>query len=151
MNYDGRGEYLGEFQSDELILIVHENGEFYTSNFDLNNHYDPGIHIIEKFDANKVWSAALFDADQGYPYLKRFTFESTSRRLNYLGENKESRSILLTCVAYPRIQVIFGGHDSFRDPLEIDVDEFIGIKSFKAKGKRISTYNIEQILSLIHI
>ena len=148
LNYDGRGEYLGEFQSDELILIVHENGEFYTSNFDLNNHYDPGIHIIEKFDANKVWSAALFDADQGYPYLKRFTFESTSRRLNYLGENKESRSILLTCVVYPRIQVIFGEHDSFRDPLEIDVDEFIGIKSFKAKGKRISTYNIEQINEL---
>ncbi len=56
------------------------------SNFDLNNHYDPGIRIIEKFDANKVWSAALFDADQGYPYLKRFTFESTSRRLNYLGD-----------------------------------------------------------------
>ena len=52
LNYDGRGEYLGEFQSDELILIVHENGEFYTSNFDLNNHYDPGIRIIEKFDAN---------------------------------------------------------------------------------------------------
>ena len=65
-----------------------------------------------------------------------------------MGENKESRSILLTCVAYPRIQVIFGGHDSFRDPLEIDVDEFIGIKSFKAKGKRISTYNIEQINEL---
>ena len=148
LNYDGRGEYLGEFQSDELILIVHENGEFYTSNFDLNNHYDPGIRIIEKFDANKIWSAALFDADQGYPYLKRFTFESTSRRLNYLGENKESRSILLTCVVYPRIQVIFGEHDSFRDPLEIDVDEFIGIKSFKAKGKRISTYNIEQINEL---
>ena len=81
-------------------------------------------------------------------YLKRFTFESTSRRLNYLGENKESRSILLTCVAYPRIQVIFGGHDSSVDPLEIDVDEFIGIKSFKAKGKRISTYNIEQINEL---
>ena len=114
----------------------------------MNNHYDPGIRIIEKFDANKVWSAALFDADQGYPYLKRFTFESTSRRLNYLGENNESRSIFLTCVVYQRIQVIFGEHDSFRDPLEIDVDEFIGIKSFKAKGKRISTYNIEQINEL---
>ena len=55
---------------------------------------------------------------------------------------------MLICVVYPRIQVIFGGHDSFRDPLEIDVDEFIGIKSFKAKGKRISTYNIEQINEL---
>ena len=70
---------------------------------------------------------------RGYPYPKRFTFESTSRHLNYLAGGSKSRSILLTCVAYPRIQVIFGGHDSFRDPLEIDVDEFIGIKSFKRK------------------
>ena len=63
----------------------------------MNNHYDPGICVIEKFNANKVWSAALYDADQqGYPYLKRFTFEATSKKLNYLGENKDSRPILLT-------------------------------------------------------
>ena len=73
LNYDGRGDYLGEFQSDDTILVVLDNGEFYTTDFDLNNHYDPGIQLIEKFDANKLWSAALYDADQqGYPYLKRF-------------------------------------------------------------------------------
>ena len=149
LNYDERGQYLGEFQSDDLILIVQENGEFYTTNFDLNNHYDPGICVIEKFNANKVWSAALYDADQqGYPYLKRFTFEATSKKLNYLGENKDSRPILLTSIVYPRVQVIFGGHDSFREALEIDVDEFIGVKSYKAKGKRITTYAVESINEL---
>ena len=149
LNYDERGQYLGEFQSDDLILIVQDNGEFYTTNFDLNNHYDPGIRVIEKFDANKVWSAALYDADQqGYPYLKRFTFEATSKKLNYLGENKDSRLILLTSIVYPRVQIIFGGHDSFREALEIDVEEFIGVKSYKAKGKRITTYAVESINEL---
>ena len=149
LNYDERGTYLGEFHSDDQILVVMENGDFYTTNFDLNNHYDPGIRIIEKFDPNKVWSAALYDADQqGYPYLKRFTFEASARKLNFLGENKQSQLILLTDVVYPRILVSFGGNDSFREALEIDAEEFIGIKSYKAKGKRITTFTVESIHEL---
>ena len=146
INYDEQGEYLGEFHSDDLILIIMENGEFYTSNFDLNNHYEPGIRIIEKFDPNKVWSAALYDADQqGYPYLKRFTFEASARKLSFLGENKQSQLILLTDVVYPRIGVTFGGNDVFREALDIDVEEFIGVKSYKAKGKRITTFKVDKI------
>ncbi|MBQ8521769.1 MAG: DNA gyrase/topoisomerase IV subunit A, partial [Bacteroides sp.] len=149
LNYDERGQYLGEFQSDNLILVAMENGDFYTTNFDLNNHYEPGIRLIEKFDANKVWSAALYDADQqGYPYLKRVTFEASNRKLNYLGENRHNRLILLTEAVYPRIQVTFGGADKFREPLEIDVEEFIGIKSYKAKGKRITTFTVDSITEL---
>ena len=149
LNYDERGQYLGEFHSDDFILIVMENGDFYTTNFDLNNHYDPGIRIIEKFDPNKVWSAALYDADQqGYPYLKRFPFEASARKLNFMGENKQSQLILLTDIVYPRIQVNFGGNDSFRESLEIDAEDFIGVKSYKAKGKRITTFTVESINEL---
>ena len=149
LNYDERGKYLGEFHSDDQILVVMENGDFYTTNFDLNNHYELGIRIIEKFDANKIWSAALYDEDQqGYPYLKRFTFEATAKKLNYLGENRNNRLILLTDIVFPRIQVTFSGADSFREPLAIDVEEFIGTKSYKAKGKRITTFTVEHIQEL---
>ena len=149
LNYDERGQYLGEFQSDDLILVAMENGDFYTTNFDLNNHYDAGIKVIEKFDPDKIWSAALYDADQqGYPYIKRFTFEASTRKLNYLGENKNNQLILLTGVVYPRLKVVFGGVDSFREPIEIDVEEFIGVKSYKAKGKRITTFQTESIVEL---
>jgi topoisomerase-4 subunit A len=149
INYDERGQYLGEFQSDDLILVIHKNGDFYTTNFDSANHYDGDIAIIEKFDPEKVWSAALYDADQqGYPYIKRFCLEPSARRLNYLGENKDSRLILLTATPFPRLKVIFGGGDSFREPLELDVEEYIGVKSFKAKGKRITTFNVERIEEL---
>jgi topoisomerase-4 subunit A len=149
LNYDGRGEYLGEFQSEDSILVILNNGEFYTTNFDLSNHYEDNVQIVEKYDPNKVWSAALYDADQqNYPYLKRFCFEAGSRKQNYLGDNKESKLIILTDEYYPRLEVIFGGHDSFREKLIIDADEFIAVKGFKAKGKRISTFNIEAINEL---
>jgi topoisomerase-4 subunit A len=149
INYDERGQYLGEFQSDDLILVIHKNGDFYTTNFDSANHYDGDIAIIEKFDPEKVWSAALYDADQqGYPYIKRFCLEPSARRLNYLGENKDSRLILLTATPFPRLKVTFGGDDSFREPLKLDVEEYIGVKSFKAKGKRITTFNVERIEEL---
>lgn len=148
LNYDGRGEELGEFQSDDLILVILQNGYFYTTNFDLSNHYEPNILSIEKFDANKVWTAALYDADQKYYYLKRFQLEAGSRKQNFLGENPKSRLMLLTDEAYPRIEVVFGGHDAFREPLVLDAEEFIAVKGFKAKGKRISTFDIETINEL---
>ena len=148
LNYDGRGEYLGEYQSDELILVVLNNGEFYTTNFDVNNHYEDGIRIMEKFDPNKVWTAVLYDADQqNYPYIKRFCFESSSRKQNYLGD-RNSKLILLTDECYPRLEVVFGGHDSFRDPMIVEADEFIAVKGFKAKGKRLTTYAIDTINEL---
>ena len=148
LNYDGRGEELGEFQSDDLILVILPNGDFYTTNFELSNHYEANILNIEKFDANKIWTAALYDADQKYFYLKRFQLEAGSRKQNFLGENPKSRLVLLTDEAYPRIEVVFGGHDSFREPLVLDAEEFIAVKGFKAKGKRLSTFDIETINEL---
>ena len=149
LNYDGRGEYLGEFQSEDSILVVHKDGEFYTSDFDLNNHYDSDIMILEKYDPEKVWTAVLYDADQqNYPYLKRFCFEQSTKRQNFLGENKQNELLLLTSEIYPRINVVFGGHDSFREPMIVDAGEFVGVKSFKAKGKRLTTFAIDKIEEL---
>ena len=149
LNYDGRGEYLGEFQSDDSILVVHDNGDFYITNFDLSNHYEANIRILEKFDPNKVWTAVLYDADQqNFPYIKRFCMEATNRKQNYMGENKNNRLILLTDECYPRLEIIFGGHDSFREPMIIEADEFIAVKGFKAKGKRITTFTMETVNEL---
>lgn len=148
LNYDGRGTYLGEFQSEDQILVAYENGDFCTTNFDISNHYEANIVRIEKFEQDKEWTAILFDADQQYVYLKRFTFEATVKKQNFLGENHNSKLYILTDVAYPRILVKFGGGDSFREALEIDAEEFIAVKSFKARGKRVSTFNIAKVEEL---
>ena len=146
LNYDGRGECLGEFHNNDSVLVVLDNGDFYTTNFDLTNHYEPNILLIEKFDADLVWTVALYDADQqGYPYLKRFKMEPSARKQNFLGENPASKLILYSREVYPRVEVRFGGNDAFREPLTVEAADFIGIKSFRAKGKRLTTYTVETI------
>jgi len=149
LNYDEHGRLLGEFFDDDQILVVLKNGDFYLTNFDVNNHYEADILRIEKFDADKVWSAVLYDADnQGYPYVKRFLMEATKRKQNFLGENSVSKLILLTDVVYPLIKVTYGGNDEFRGSEEVDIEQFISVKGFKAKGKRLTTYQIESIQEL---
>lgn len=149
INYEEHGRLLGEFNDDESILVVLTNGDFYITNFDPNNHYEDNIQVLEKWDEHKVWSAVLFDADnQNYPYLKRFTMEATKKKQNYIGENPDSRLVLLTDAAYPRLLVTFGGNDATRPAQEIDVEEFIAVKGFKAKGKRITTWEVDKIEEL---
>ena len=152
LHYDERGQSPGEFHSDDQVLVVLENGNFYTTSFDVNNHYEPtGILRVEKFDAAKVWSAVLFDADQqGFAYVKRFCFERTAqtRPLNFLGDNPASRLVLLTDQVYPRISLVYGGADAFRDPMVVDVEEYIAVKGFKAKGKRLTTCAVERVEEL---
>ena len=65
LNYDSRGDFLGEFQSSDAILVVSASGDFYTTGFDVSNHFEKDILNIEKFVPEKVWTAILFDADQG--------------------------------------------------------------------------------------
>ena len=148
LNYDGRGNFLGEFHSEDAILALTQNGDYYTTGFDVSNHYESDLLRIEKFDPAKIWSIALFDAEQGFPYIKRFQLEASQKRINLLGEHPDSKLLLISDQTYPRFKASFCGKDAHREPLEIDVEEFIGVKSCKAKGKRISTFEISDITEL---
>ena len=149
LNYDDHGRLLGEFYDDDQILVILKNGDYYLSNFDLNNHYEANILRIEKYDADKVWTAVLYDADnQGYPYLKRFQMDASKKKQNWLSENPSSQLLLLSDTPYPRLQVTYGGVDAFRGSEEIDAEQFIAVKGYKAKGKRLTTYELESIVEL---
>ena len=148
INYDGRGTLLGEFFNDERILVIMNNGDFYTTTYDAENHYEEGILRIEKYREGVVWTAVLDDADQGFTYIKRFTLESNAKKQRMIGDNPKSELLLLTDERYPRFEVKFGGADSFREPMIIDAEEYIGVKSFKAKGKRVSNWAIESITAI---
>ncbi len=148
LNYDGRGELLGEFQTEDKILVITKKGEYYLSGFDDTVHFEEDVMIVEKFDPNKIWTVALYDANEGYKYIKRFLLEVTNKKVNFVSDNPKSVLLLLTDTVYPRIQLTFGGVDAHREPMIIDVDSFIGVKGLKAKGKRLHTWNIEKIEEL---
>ena len=149
INYDEHGRLLGEFNEDDAILVVLETGEFYITNFDANNHYEDNIRIIEKWEPEKAWTAVVVDADNGgFYYLKRFCMEATQRKQSFLGDNPKNRFVLLTDTPFPRLEVTFGGNDAHREPMEVDAEEFIAVKGFKAKGKRLTTFDVEKVTEL---
>lgn len=145
LNTDNRGKYLGEFQGEDRILVVNKNGTYHTTDFDLNNHYDEGYLVFEKFEPDKVWTAVFFDAEQNYYYLKRFRFEDCVKLNSIIGETEGSRLVCLSSERHPRFEVIFGGKYEARPADLILADEFIGEKSFKARGKRITTFEVKEI------
>lgn len=149
LNYDARGNYLGEFGPDDLVLIILKNGEYYTSSFDASNHYDDNILRLEKYRPKHVWTAIVRDADQqNYPYLKRFTFEPSAKKQSFIGDNKKSELLWLSDNPGARFELNFSEPDTFRGPVEIHSHEFIAVKSFRAKGKRLTTYLLDSIKEL---
>ena len=149
LNYEERGRLLGEFNDGDRILVVLRDGTYFTTDFDLNNHFPDNIRVIEKWIAGKVWTTVLFDADNnGYPYLKRFLMEDSRKPVNYIGDNADSQQVLLTDTVYPRILVTFGGADAARPPMEIDAESFVAVKGFRAKGKRMALWQVERVEEL---
>lgn len=149
LNYDGQGLFLGEFNGDDQILVILKDARFYLTNFDLNNHYEDNILRIEKYDASKVWTCVYYNSAQSnYLYIKRFRLEALVRVQNFMGEMPAENVLLLTDTVYPRILVTLGGTDAFREPIEVDAERYIGIKSFKAIGKRITTLHIGKVEEL---
>ncbi len=145
LNVDGRGLYLGEFSADDKILVVTKNGFFRITGFDLSNHFEDNILIIEKYNPGKVYSAVYWDAGQGFYYVKRFIIEESERPQSFINEDPGSKLISLTEVEYPRFEIHFGGKHKDRETEIIEVAGFIGIKSFKAKGKRLTSFMVENI------
>ena len=148
LNYDQQGLFLGEFHNDDRILVVMKNGDFYTTDFDVNNHFEKDILVIEKYNPAKIWTAVLFDADNdNYPYIKRFALEATKNVQNIMS-NPESKLVILTDTAFPRFEFSFLEPDTDKGPLEVDAEEFIAVKGFKAKGKRVTTFGIDKVEEL---
>jgi topoisomerase-4 subunit A len=148
LNADGRGDLLGEFKGDDRLMVITKSGKFRLSSFDLSNHFEDDLLIIEKYNPDKIFSAVYFDATHRYYYVKRFTIESTEKPVSFIGDNPESKLIRITEVEYPRFELKFGGNHSHRNNEIIEVAKFIGVKSYKAKGKRLSNYEVAIVKEL---
>lgn len=149
INYEGRGTALGEFSDDDRILVILPDGTFYFTDTDASNHYETNLIVICKFDSHTVWTAVFSDASRGHvPYIKRFQLEYSGKRQNLAGEEPGNRLMLLTSTPFPLLQIQYGGKDHFRQPDQIDAEQFALKKGWKAHGKRLSPYEVESLEEL---
>jgi len=145
LNVDGRGKYLGEFSADDKILVITKTGYYRHTGFDLSNHFEENILLIEKYRPGKVYSVIYWDAGQNYYYVKRFMIEESEKPQYFINESAGTRLVSITEVEYPRFEIQFGGKHKDRDNEIIEVERFIGVKSYKARGKRLTSFMVDNI------
>ena len=146
LNTDGRGRLLGEFEGDDRIVVFTSGGRYYTTGFDTGHHFPADTLRVEKYDPQRVYSAAYFDGESRFYYLKRFAAELSDKTQPFIDEETgRSRLTALCADCYPQLEVTYGGAHKNRPADRIDVEQFIGVKSHRAKGKRITTYEVASL------
>ena len=150
LNVDGRGMLLGEFKGADRILSLTQSGFFRTCNFDLSNHFDDDMIAIRKYNPNTIITAVYQDGENKYFYIKRFKVEDLDKKLPFIDDTTEDSLIEYAFDTFPRLEVIYDTENSNKKiPSEIiEVTDFIAVKGFKAKGKRITTSAVEKFVWL---
>lgn len=148
LNMEARGEYVGEFQTVDRIIVFYSSGICCTYKPDLATHFDEGIVRIEKYESGRVYSVVYFDLDQKHHYIKRFVADINGKPQSYFPDDSKCEFVAISTQDYPRLHLSFGGKQKHRADEEIDVESFIGIKGFKARGKRLSNYEINKVEEL---
>ena len=145
LNIDENGDFLGEFKGEDKIIVFYKNGSYETTTFELTNRYESEVAEIRKFDFDTIWTLVYFEAEQNFNYIKRFKAEDISSSYSLIGEDSNSKFIKLSGEKYPVFKINFKGKHSDRDSEIIDAEEFIGEKSYKARGKRLTTFTVKDI------
>ena len=146
LNEDGRGQYLGQFETDDKVLAIFKNGTFYTTSFDLVNKYQGDVLKIEKFDPNKTYTALYWDASVKAFYVKRFSFVlSDNTPVSFIAEGRNSYLVDISEDKHPQVKVTFGGKYAHREPELIDAEEYIAKKGIAAKGKKCHSWDLKKV------
>ncbi len=146
LNINEAGKYLGEFKGKDKILTIMSSGYFRTTNFDLANHYDDDIVHIEKYNPRTIISVVYQSAENQSYYVKRFVVDEFDRKLPFLDENSGDTMITYSLSTFPRFEIVYDESSKKKVTSEIvDVSDFIGVKGYRAKGKRLTTSPVSEI------
>jgi len=148
LNADGRGKYLGEFDGDDKILTILSTGIYELTSFDLNNHFDDKMILIEKYNPEKVYSAVHIDGKSKNYLAKRFMFENTviGKQVSLISDESGSKLVLISGVAHPLVRVVqLKGKEQAPETLEIDLATLIDVKGMKAMGNRLVQHPVKSV------
>jgi topoisomerase-4 subunit A len=148
LNADGRGKYLGEFDGDDRILNIFSNGTYELTSFDLNNHFDDKMIVIEKYDPAKVFAVVHYDSKSKNYMVKRFVFENTviGRQTSIISDEPGSKLIIISGATQPIVKIEqLKGKALVPETAELNLTDLIDIKGMKAMGNRISIHMVKTV------
>ena len=145
LNVNEAGIYLGDFKGKDKILTLMRSGHFRTTNFDLGNHYDDDLFLIRKYNPKTIITIVYREAENGSYYVKRFTVDEFDRKLPFLEEGSGDEIVTYSVDTFPRLEVQYDESSNKKIESEIvEISDFIAVKGYKAKGKRITTSAVKE-------
>ena len=145
LNTDGRGELIGEFKGDDKLVVWTSKNMYYITGFGVDQHFPDETIRVERYVPGTVYSVCYFDKEQNYFYMKRFQLEASEKMQSFLDEDNNMEFVAITSAEGATLKVEYTGAHATRPADEVDVDSFIGVKSHRAKGKRITTYQVASL------
>lgn len=148
LNADERGQYLGEFDGDDKILVVLSDGSYELSNFDLSNHFDEKMIRIEKYHPDHIYTVVHQDGKSGTYFVKRFKFDDQpiGKRISFINEDAGSKLVLMSNAAEPMVKLeILKGKSQTEETLDQPLTEIIDVKGIKAQGNRLSFHTVKSV------
>lgn len=149
LNTEERGQYLGAFKGGDRILSITSRGEFKLTGFELATHFDDEMVLVEKFDPRKIISAVYLDAGQDRYYVKRFSIDPdtpTDKKYLFISDTKGSKLVVYSMDYLPRLELEMKTKESGEADFEVlELADFIGVKSYRAKGKRLTNKVLKKV------
>lgn len=142
LNADGRGKLLGEFKGDDRIIVWTSKNQYYITGYDLGQHFPDETVRVSRYEPDRVYSVCYYDRSQQFYYMKRFTAEMSDKMQFFLDEDGQADLVAVTERTGAKLEITYKGAHASRPADEVDVDEFVGVKSHRAKGKRLTTYEV---------
>lgn len=150
LNVDGRGELLGEFKGDDLLLVINQKGVAKTFLPVLTSHFDDDMIVLEKWIPEKPISAIYWEGEKERFYVKRFLIENENKEELFISEHPKSYLELVSTDWKPMIEIEFPkprGKEA-KESEKVDIENFIAIKGIKALGNQLITEKVKNINSL---
>ncbi|AEM72096.1 DNA topoisomerase (ATP-hydrolyzing) [Allomuricauda ruestringensis DSM 13258] len=147
LNVDGRGELLGEFRGDDLLLVIDQKGIVKTIPPDLLTRFNDDMIVLEKWNPDKPISVVHYVGDKDRFYLKRFLVESPNKEEVVISEDSKSYLELVSTDWRPMLEIEFvkpRGKDP-KPNQEINVEDFIAVKGIKALGNQLTPEKVKNI------
>jgi len=148
LNIDERGKQIGEFSGSDKILAIYKTGYYRLTNFDLSNHFEDDLLIIEKFKPQKPISIIYYDKETSQHFLKRFLVEEImDKKVFFIDEGSNQELVFASSDWLPMVEL------NLEDPKKgnevesetINLSEFTDLMKYKAKGKKLSKYTVKKV------
>jgi topoisomerase-4 subunit A len=147
LNVDGRGDLLGEFKGDDLLLVVTQKGFAKTLIPDLSIHFDEDMILLEKWNPGKPLSAVYYEGEKEKYFIKRFVIENEGKEELFISEHPKSVLELISTDWRPVVEVEFSkprGKDTKPNQI-IDLEDFISVKGIKALGNVLTSEKVKSV------